>query len=74
MINKEWYKSKKLWTAVGSIGLVILTDVFAVPIDPETYWAVVGIATSYILGQSAVDFSEKKAIGTIETEKQKDHL
>lgn len=63
MFNKEWYKSKKLMLALGSLGLVILTDVFNVPIDPETYWAMVGIVSSYILGQSAVDFSEKKALG-----------
>lgn len=67
-MNKEWMKSKKLWTAVGSLGFVILTDVFGIPIDTETYWAVIGIASSYILGQSHVD--AKKATAEAEIEKE----
>ncbi|QFG05176.1 hypothetical protein 056SW001B_34 [Bacillus phage 056SW001B] len=59
--NKSWYKSKKLWTAVGSVGFLVLTDVFNVPIDEQTYWAVVGVATAYILGQSHVDAKEKQS-------------
>jgi uncharacterized membrane protein YuzA (DUF378 family) len=61
IMNKNWYKSKKLWTLVGTLGFVILTDTLGVPIDEETYWAVVGIASSYILGQAHVDAKKVEA-------------
>lgn len=67
-MRKEWYKSKKLWTAVGSLVFVILTDTLGVPIDSETYWVIVGIATSYILGQAHVDAKTAQAEGEIKKE------
>lgn len=68
MINKKWFKSKKLWTAIGTLGFVILTDTLGVAIDSETYWAVVGIASSYILGQAHVDAKQVQAEGEFEKE------
>jgi len=47
--------SRKLWVAVCSLLLVIITDVAGVDISPEIYWAIVGIVSSYLLGQSIVD-------------------
>lgn len=67
-MNNEWMKSKKLWTAIGTLGFVILTDTLGVPIDSETYWAVVGIASSYILGQSHID--AKKVVAEAEIQKE----
>lgn len=70
-MNKQWFKSKKLWTAVGTLGFVILTDTFGVPIDQETYWVIVGIASSYILGQSHVDAKKVEQEGEIVKEEIK---
>ncbi|MFO7296573.1 MAG: hypothetical protein C0P72_011210 [Clostridia bacterium] len=52
--HSKW-ASRKLWTLIGSALFVILTDIFEVPIDEETYWAVVTLAVSYILGEGYVD-------------------
>lgn len=60
-MNKQWYKSKKLWTTLGTLGFVILTDTLGVPIDQETYWAIVGIASSYVLSQGFVDGKKVEA-------------
>lgn len=49
------WASRKLWTLIGTALFVILTDVLDVPINEETYWSIVGIASSYILGQGFVD-------------------
>jgi len=48
-------KSRKLWVAIASLLFIIITDVAGVDIDPETYWAIVGVASIYITGQSIVD-------------------
>lgn len=53
--KRSKWASRKLWTLIGSALFVILTDIFEVPIDEETYWAVVTLAVSYILGQGYVD-------------------
>lgn len=66
-MKKDWYKSKKLITALLTALFVIITDTFGIPIDPETYWALVAVVSSYIVGQSAVDASKEKAKGQVET-------
>lgn len=53
MIDK--LKSRKLLVAVASTLLVVLTDVCGADLDPDTYWAVIGIVSAYVLGQSIVD-------------------
>lgn len=53
--KRSKWASRKLWTLIGSALFVILTDIFEVPIDEETYWAVVTLAVSYILGEGYVD-------------------
>lgn len=65
-MKKDWYKSKKLVTTALTLLFVILTDTLGIPVDTETYWAVVGIVSSYILGQSAVDASKEKASAQVE--------
>lgn len=59
-MKKDWWKSKKLGTALGALVFVILTDVLAVPIDEQTFWALVAVLSSYILGQGAVDVAKEK--------------
>jgi len=53
--KRSKWASRKLWTLIGSALFVILTDIFEVPIDEETYWVVVTLAVSYILGEGYVD-------------------
>lgn len=59
MKNTKW-RSRKLWVAVGTVGFVVLTDVLGVNIDSDTYWSVVTLAATYIVGQSAVDVQKNK--------------
>ncbi|AGY46834.1 hypothetical protein Blastoid_35 [Bacillus phage Blastoid] len=59
-MKKDWWKSKKLGTALGALVFVILTDVLAIPIDEQTFWALVTVLSSYILGQGAVDVVKEK--------------
>ncbi|QKN88224.1 holin [Bacillus phage Novomoskovsk] len=59
-MKKDWWKSKKLGTAFGALVFVILTDVLAIPIDEQTFWALVTVLSSYILGQGAVDVVKEK--------------
>lgn len=65
-MRKDWYKSKKLLTALLTALFVILTDTFNIPIDTETYWALVGVVSSYIIGQSAVDASKERGKAEVE--------
>ncbi|AGE61024.1 holin [Bacillus phage Riggi] len=59
-MKKDWWKSKKLGAALGALVFVILTDVLSVPIDEQTFWALVTVLSSYILGQGAVDVVKEK--------------
>jgi hypothetical protein len=52
--QSKW-ASRKLWTLLGTALFVILTDVLGLKIEQETYWAIVSLAVSYILGQGYVD-------------------
>lgn len=61
--KRSKWASRKLWALIGSALFVILTDIYDIPIDEETYWAVVTLVVSYILGQGYVDAkqAEKKS-------------
>jgi hypothetical protein len=52
--QSKW-ASRKLWTLIGTALFVILTDILGLKIEEETYWAVVSLAVSYILGQGYAD-------------------
>lgn len=47
--------SRKLWFAIASAVLIVLTEGLGWDVDPQMYWGVVGIAASYIIGQGIVD-------------------
>ena len=53
--KRSKWASRKLWTLLGSALFVILTDILNIKIDEDTYWAVVTLAASYILGQGYAD-------------------
>jgi hypothetical protein len=53
--KRSKWASRKLWTLLGSALFVVLTDILNIKIDEETYWAIVTLAVSYILGQGYVD-------------------
>ena len=53
-------KSRKFLVTAASFLFVVLTDIFGVDIEPQTYWAIVGIALSYIAGEAYIDAKNKK--------------
>jgi len=57
---KSKLSSRKFWVAVASALFVMLTEGFGINIDPAVYWSVVGIATAYIVGETAVDIARKE--------------
>ena len=52
-------KSRKLWMATASALFIVITKGAGLDVDPQVYWAVVGVATAYILGESYIDASRK---------------
>ena len=51
----EKLKSRKLWAAVGTAVAIMLVEIFEVPIDLEAIYAIAGVSSVYIAGQSLVD-------------------
>lgn len=51
----ERLKSRKLWLAVVSAGLLIAKEGLEIPVDNETVLAFAGIVISAILGLAHVD-------------------
>lgn len=56
---KRKLSSRKFLVAVASALFVIITEGLGVDIDPDVYWAVVGIAGLYIFGESIVDVARR---------------
>ena len=48
-------KSRKFWVAIGTALFVGLTEIAGLDIEPETYWAIFGLAATYIAGESWID-------------------
>lgn len=53
-------KSRKLWVAVVSGVLVAFSKAFGFEIDPDTMDSLAVIVSSYLIGQSAVDWSKSR--------------
>ena len=47
--------SKKMFTAIATAVLLVLTDGLGMKLDTETILGVVGVAATYITGQTFVD-------------------
>lgn len=56
---KRKVSSRKFIMAAAAFLFVVLTDTLGVNVNPDTYWAVIGVATSYIAGEAAVDIVKK---------------
>lgn len=48
-------RSRKFWMAIATAAFIVLTDALGVDLDAQTYWTLVGVAGTYILGQAWVD-------------------
>lgn len=57
--NSRWV-SRKFLVAVFTLLFIVLSDVLDLNVDAEVYWTLVGIASTYILGESIVDAKNKE--------------
>lgn len=57
LIRGKW-ASRKLWALIFSALFVVLTDVLGIGISEEAYWAIVGLASSYLIGQGLADLKK----------------
>jgi uncharacterized membrane protein len=57
---QEKLKSRKFWVAIIGALLVVINDQLELGLDTESLMGIVGIAITYIIGQSAVDATKRK--------------
>jgi hypothetical protein len=58
-------KSRKLWAAFGTAVAILAVEIFELPIDLEAIYAIAGVGSVYIAGQSLVD-ARKSEPGVLE--------
>lgn len=54
LLSGKW-ASRKLWALIFSALFVVLNDVYGLGISEDAYWAIVGLASSYLIGQGIAD-------------------
>ena len=54
LIRGRW-ASRKLWTLIFSALFVVLNDVFNLGVSEDAYWAIIGLVSSYLIGQGIAD-------------------
>lgn len=54
LLKGRW-ASRKLWTLIFSALFVILNDVYALGVSEDAYWAIIGLVSSYLIGQGIAD-------------------
>jgi hypothetical protein len=59
MKKSKWF-SKKLFVALVGVLIVILNDVLNLGVDADSLWQLAGILSSYLFGQSIVDYQKEK--------------
>lgn len=52
---KPWYKSKKLWVAVGTVAVLALDSIIGLGMDATTKATIASVATGYVIGQGIAD-------------------
>jgi hypothetical protein len=52
--------SRKFWAAICGALIVILNEGLGLGIPEDTYWAIVGLISSYIFGEAIVDVARAK--------------
>jgi len=52
---KPWYRSKKLWVAVGTVAVLALDSVLGLGMDATTKSTIASVATGYVIGQGIAD-------------------
>lgn len=57
LIRGKW-ASRKLWALIFSALFVVINDVLGLGISEEAYWAIVGLASSYLIGQGLADLKK----------------
>lgn len=58
LIRGKW-ASRKLWALIASALFVVINDVLGFGISEDAYWAIVGLASSYLIGQGIADMQQK---------------
>ena len=56
----ERFKSRKLWVAVVTAVLLAVSEALSLNIDPDTMNSLALVISSYLIGQSAVDWSKSR--------------
>lgn len=59
LLKGKW-ASRKLWSLVFALGLLILNEVLGLGISPDAYWAIAGLVSSYLIGQGVADMQKTK--------------
>jgi hypothetical protein len=54
LIQGKW-ASRKLWSVIFTLGLVLVNEVFGIGISPDAYWAIVAVVAPYLIGQGIAD-------------------
>lgn len=54
LIRGRW-ASRKLWALIFSALFVVLNDIYGLGISEDAYWAIVGLVSSYLIGQGIAD-------------------
>ena len=60
-IQKEWYRSKKLWMATVTLLAIVATVVFDIDVPLEKVLAMAALALGYIFAQGKEDAAVKGA-------------
>ena len=60
-VTKEWYRSKKLWMAVITLAVILLSEVLGVQMNMESILGMAGVAMTYIFAQGKIDADVRSA-------------
>ena len=59
-VEKAWYKSKKFWATVSGVLAVVGSNYLG--LSEAQIFAVVGVISSFVIGQGAADLGKNKPL------------